>query len=156
MTVETLRLDHQAILDYQQNRFPYLMIDVAEEVVPGVSARGYKHLSANDWFFPCHFPGDPNMPGMLQIEAIVQMSALMVVTLPGNKGRICYITAADHLKFRRKVLPGERFDIETRMLSFKRGIGTCEGKGSVNGELACQAGFSLVVPSILETFRVVR
>lgn len=151
--MESLRLDHLQILEYQRNRYPYLMIDVAEEVIPGQSARGYKHLSANEWFFECHFDGDPNMPGMLQIEAMVQMSALMVVSMPGNKGKICYLTSADKLKFKRKIVPGDRLDIETRLLSFRRGVGKCEGTGSVNGELACQAEFSIVVPDILNAFR---
>ena len=57
-----MRLDIKGIHEYQQNRFPYLLVDVAEEVIPGVSAKGYKNLSINDWFFDCHFPEDPNMP----------------------------------------------------------------------------------------------
>ena len=151
-----LRLDMQGILDYQMNRFPYLMIDVAEEVIPGVSAKGYKHLTANDWFFECHFPGDPNMPGMLQVEAMVQMSALAIVTLPGNKGRVCYLTSAEKLKWKRKIVAGDRFDIETEILSFKRGIAKARGTGSVAGELACEAEFNFVVPSIIEEFRIKR
>ncbi len=152
--METLKLDMADILEYQKNRLPYLMIDVAEEVVPGKSAKGFKHLTANDWFFECHFPGDPNMPGMLQIEALVQMSALALVTLPGNKGKVCYLTSADKLLFKRKIVAGDRFDIETEVVSFKRGIAKLKGTGSVAGQLACKAEFSLVVPDIIEAFRV--
>jgi 3-hydroxyacyl-[acyl-carrier-protein] dehydratase len=152
--METLKLDMAGILEYQKNRFPYLMIDVAEEVVPGKSAKGFKHLTANDWFFECHFPGDPNMPGMLQIEALVQMSALALVTLPGNKGKVCYLTSADKLLFKRKIVAGDRFDIETEVVSFKRGIAKLKGTGSIAGQLACKAEFSLVVPDIIESFRV--
>lgn len=152
--MNALRLDHAALLEYQKNRPPYLMIDEAEEVVPGVSARAYKQLTDKDWFFACHFPGDPNMPGMLQIEALVQTAALALVTLPGNKGRVCYLTSADKLKFKRKIVSGDRFDIATRVLSFKRGVARLEGAGTVGGELACQAEFMVVVPSILEDFRV--
>ncbi len=150
--LEALRLDLQGLHEYQRNRFPYLMIDVAEEVIPGVSAKGFKNLTANDWFFECHFAGDPNMPGMLQIEAMVQLCALTVLTLPGNKGKIAYVTSVNNLKFKRKVLPGERFDLETTLHSWKRGIGQCSGKGFVNGELACQAEFSIVLPDILNGF----
>jgi 3-hydroxyacyl-[acyl-carrier-protein] dehydratase len=152
--METLKLDMAGILEYQKNRFPYLMIDVAEEVVPGKSAKGFKHLTANDWFFECHFPGDPNMPGMLQIEALVQMSALALVTLPGNKGKVCYLTSADKLLFKRKIVAGDRFDIETEVVSFKRGIAKLKGTGSIAGQLACKAEFSLVLPDIIESFRV--
>ena len=78
-----------------------MLIDVAEEVIPGVSAKGYKNLTKNDWFFKCHFEGDPNMPGLLQIESLVQMAALSVVTLPNNKGRIIYLTSANNIKFKK-------------------------------------------------------
>ncbi len=149
-----LRLDHAALLEYQKNRPPYLMIDEADEVVPGVSAKAHKQLTDKDWFFACHFPGDPNMPGMLQIEALVQTAALALVTLPGNKGRVCYLTSADKLKFKRKIISGDRLDIATRVLSFKRGVARLEGTGTVGGELACQAEFMVVVPSLLEEFRV--
>ena len=90
--MKALSLNNLEILEYQKNRYPYLMIDVAEEVVPGKFAKGFKNLSSNDWFFKCHFPGDPNMPGLLQIEAMVQMSALVILTLPKNKGKIMYIS----------------------------------------------------------------
>lgn len=149
-----MRLELDDILAYQKNRFPYLMIDIAEEVVPGVSARGYKNLASTDWFFECHFPGDPNMPGMLQIEALVQMAALALVTLPGNKGKVCYLTKADKLVFKRKVLAGDRFEINTRVISFKRGLAKLEGTGTVAGELSCRAEFSLILPEIIEEFRV--
>ena len=94
-----MRLETKEIHEYQKNRYPYLLVDVAEEVVPGVSAKGYKNLSINDWFFDCHFPGDPNMPGMLQIEALVQMCALSILSLPGNKGKVVYLTSANNIKF---------------------------------------------------------
>ena len=149
-----IRLDHKGLHEYQANRFPYLMIDVAEEIVPGVSARGYKNLTINDWFFECHFPGDPNMPGMLQLEAIVQLSALMIFTLPGNKGKIAYVTSIKNVKFRKKVLPGDRFEIESKLRSWKRGMGDCWGRATVNGELACEAEFSLVLPDVINQFAV--
>ena len=62
-------LDHKDILEFQKNRFPYLMIDTVENVVPGKSSKGFKNLTANDWFLNVIFPGDPNMPGLLQVEA---------------------------------------------------------------------------------------
>jgi len=152
--VAVIRLDLEGLLEYQKNRHPYLLVDVAEEVIPGVSAKGYKQLTPDDWFFKCHFPGDPNMPGMMQIEAMVQLCALTVLTLPGNKGKIAYLTSANNIKWKRKILPGDRFDMDTKLHSWKRGIGICSGSGSVNGELACQADFSIVLPDILQQFQV--
>ena len=90
--MKKLQLDKNGIYEYQQNREPYLMIDFATEIIPGKSAKGYKDLSKDEWFFKVHWPNDPNMPGMLQIEALVQMSALSILTLPDNKGKIMYLT----------------------------------------------------------------
>ena len=98
-----ITLDFEGILEYQKNRFPYLMIDVATEIIPGKSAKGFKNLTSNDWFFDCHFEGDPNMPGMLQAEALVQMSALSVLTLPGNKGKVVYLVSAEKIKLFSRV-----------------------------------------------------
>ena len=97
-----LVFDIKLIKEYQQNRDPYLLIDYATEVVPGVSAKGYKFLKKDEWFFKVHWPNDPNMPGMLQIESLVQMCALSILSLPGNKGKVCYLTSATNLKFLKK------------------------------------------------------
>ena len=147
-----MKLEKKEILEYQQNRPPYLMIDFVEEVIPGKSARGYKDLPANEWFFKVHWPGDPNMPGMLQIEALVQMSSLAILTLPGNKGKIMYLTGANNLKFIKKVIPGSKLDIETKIKSFKRGIAICHGVGMVNNEIACKADFNLILPDELKAY----
>ena len=153
--METLRLDLNGIHEYQQNRYPYLLIDFAEEVIPGVSAKGYKDLTKKDWFFECHWPGDPNMPGMLQIEALIQMAALMILTLSGNKGKIVYVTSANNIKLSRKIVMGDRLAIETKLLYWKRGVGKCAGIGSVDGEIGCRADFTIVMPDVLNQYKVV-
>ena len=152
--MKKLRLDLNGLHEYQQNRYPYLLIDVAEEVIPGKSARGYKNLTINDWWFDVHFPGDPSMPGALQMETIVQLGALMVTTLPGNKGKVVYLTSADNFKLTKKILPGDRLDIETELLSWKRGMGKCSGVGYVNREKVCSIDFNIVMPHIIEEYKV--
>ena len=104
----------KGILEYQQNRKPYLMIDFATEIIPGLSSKGYKKLEFDEWFFKVHWPGDPNMPGMLQIEALVQMASLSILTLPENKGKIMYLVSANNLKFIKKILPNSKLNIETK------------------------------------------
>ncbi len=152
--MKSLQLDLKGLHEYQRNRAPYLMMDMAEEIIPGVSAKGYKDLLPDEWFFKVHFPGDPNMPGMLQIEALVQMCALTVLTLPGNKGKVAYLTSANNIKLSKKILPGDRLNIETKLLSWKRGVGQCSGVGSVNSQVACRADFTIVMPDILNDFKV--
>ena len=139
-------LDKEKILAYQKNRDPYLMIDFAEEIVPGKSAKGYKDLSTDEWFFKVHWKNDPNMPGMLQIESLVQMCALAILSLPGNNGKVMYLTSATNLKFIKKVIPNSRLYIDTKIINFKRGLATCYGEGIVNDEIVCKADFSLILP----------
>ena len=106
------------LLDYQPNRYPFLMIDYVTEVVPGKIANGYKNFTNNEWFFPIHFPGGPNMPGALQLEALAQMLTVAITTLPGLKGKVTH--ALSHtVRFKKEVLPGEKFEIKTEVISWK-------------------------------------
>ena len=120
--MKKLVLDKKAICEYQQNREPYLMIDYAKEIIPGQISKGYKDLKEGEWFFKVHWPNDPNMPGMLQIEALVEMCALSILTLPGNKGKTMYLTSANNLKFVKKIIPGDKLHINTEVKSYKRGL----------------------------------
>ena len=149
-----MKLDKKKILEYQQNRFPYLMIDFVEKIVPGKSAIGYKDLKEDEWFFKVHWPGDPNMPGMLQIESLVQMCALSILCLPGNKGKVMYLTSANNLKFIKKILPGSRLYIETKVRSFKRGLAICEGVGLVEKKIVCKAEFNLILPEEIKKYNL--
>ena len=147
-------LDHKDILEFQKNRFPYLMIDTVENVVPGKSSKGFKNLTANDWFFKCHFPGDPNMPGLLQVEAIVQIAALAILTISGNKGKIMYLSKLTNTKFKKKVLIGDRLDLYAEVISYKRGIAKYYGKGSVKEKKVCEASFELVLADEVNKFKI--
>ena len=144
-------LNSVELQDYQPNRYPFLMIDYVDEVLPGKYARGHKNLTLNEWFFPIHFPGAPNMPGALQLEALAQMLTVAITTLPGLKGKITH--ALSHtVRFKKEVLPGEKFEIFTEVISWKRGI--CKGKGFAytNGEIACEADMLITIPEILEEY----
>jgi 3-hydroxyacyl-[acyl-carrier-protein] dehydratase len=147
-----LTMDKESIYEYQQNREPYLLIDHATEVIPGKSSKGYKDLPENEWFFKVHWPKDPNMPGMLQIEALVQMCALSILSLPGNKGKVVYLTSANNMKFIKKIVPNNRLYIETKIKSFKRGLAVCEGIGLIKKELACKADFNLILPEEIKKY----
>ena len=136
---------------YQPNRYPFLMIDHVDEVLPGKYARGYKNLTLNEWYFPVHFPDGPNMPGALQLEALAQMLTVAITTLPGLKGKVTH--ALQHtVRFKKEILPGKKFVIETEVLSWNRGI--CRGRGvaTVDGEVACEADMLITIPEILEQF----
>ncbi len=150
-----LVLDKKLILEFQNNVDPYLMIDHAEKVVPGKMSEGYKILDKNDWYFKAHWKNDPNLPGMLQIEALLQMSSLAILTLPGNKKKFLYLTSASKLKFIKKITPEyKKFYLKTKVKSFKRGLAFMTGEGFLNNYLACSAEFCLVLPDDLKKFKM--
>lgn len=144
-------LDGIELQKYQPNRFPFLMIDYVSEVIPGVSAKGYKNLTNNEWYFPLHFEGHPNMPGVLQLEALGQMLTVAITTLPGLMGSVMHAMKHE-ARFRKEVFPGERLEIETEVISWKRGICHGTGKGYTNGELACEADMLLTIPEIFKKY----
>jgi len=148
-----MKLNKKEILEYQQNRSPYLMIDFVDEVIPGKSARGYKDLGEDEWFFKVHWPTDPNMPGMLQIESLVQMCAMSLLTMPGNKGKLVYLISADKIKLQKKIIPKDRLTIDTKINSYNRGIAKCQGAGKVSNKLACSAEFTVVLPHIINYYK---
>ena len=141
-----IKLNKKEILEYQKNRDPFLMIDYGTEIIPGKSSNGYKDLKHDEWFFKVHWPGDPNMPGVLQIESIVQMASLSILTLPDNKNKLMYLHNVEKAFFRKKILPGDRLFIETKVLNWQRGIGKFQGSAFVKQNSACEAIFTLILP----------
>lgn len=144
-------LNSVELLNFQPNRYPFLMIDHVDKVIPGKIAEGYKNLTNNEWYFPIHFPNNPNMPGALQLEALAQMLTVAITTLPGNKGKVTH-ALSHNVRFKKEVLPGKKFIIKTKVLSWKRGICIGEGAGLVDNEIACEAQMKITIPDILEKF----
>jgi 3-hydroxyacyl-[acyl-carrier-protein] dehydratase len=133
------------IYKYLRNRRPFLIIDFVDEVVPGKSARGYKNLFINEWYFKGHFPGKPMLPGVLQLEAMFNMSAMAIHTIKGNEDAMSYIARINTVYFKSHVLPGDRMDISTEILSYKRGVGVATGVIAVNKKIVCEANYVIVV-----------
>lgn len=149
--VKGFSLNAVELQEYQQNRYPYLMIDYVDEVVPGKSAKGYKYLTNNEWFFPPHFPGAPNMPGALQLESLAQMLTIAITTLPGNKGKTTrFISAA--LKFHKEIVPGDKMEIDTQVTFWSRGLFKGAGRACTKGTLACEADMVICIPDILRLY----
>jgi 3-hydroxyacyl-[acyl-carrier-protein] dehydratase len=144
-------LNSQELLDFQPNRYPFLMIDSVTKVSPGIFAEGFKNFTWNEWFFPIHFKGNPNVPGALQLEALAQMLTVAITTLDGNKGKVTH--AISHVvKFKKEVHPGDKFIIKTKVNSWKRGICEGFGQGIVNDIVACEANMTITVPDILDQY----
>jgi len=101
---------------------------------------GYKSVSFNEPFFQGHFPGEPVMPGVLQVEAIAQLGAIIMLRLPENKGKIAYFGGIKEVKFKKKVCPGDMLKMCCEIIDIRGPIG--RGKGTIenrSGELVMQA-----------------
>ena len=121
------------------HRAPFLLIDEILEIEPGKRIKGVKYVSEEEYYFKGHFPGNPIMPGVLQVETIAQAGAVAVLILPENKGKLVLFAGIDKARFKRMVKPGDELIIEVEIESFRRNIGKGKGKATVDGKLACAA-----------------
>lgn len=142
-------LTQKEIKQYLTNRYPFLLIDHITEVYPGKKAIGYKNLTANEWFFPVHFPEEPMVPGMIQTEALLQMLSMTVLTLEGNKQKLIRVSSAGKIRLKKRVVPGCRLDMEATLTEYSPDCSKGFARGLVAGEEVCSAEyvFSLYSPS---------
>lgn len=127
------------ILGVLPHRYPFVLVDRVTEHIQNKVIRGYKNVTINEPFFQGHFPGDPIMPGVLQLEALAQLGILLLNKTEKAQGKLAVFAAMDGVRFRRMVLPGDRFDMECSLLKLRPPIGKMACKGYVNGELAVEA-----------------
>jgi len=143
-------LDIRDIMKNIPHRYPFLLIDRVIEIVPGKSAVGIKNVSINEPFFQGHFPSFPIMPGVLIIEAMAQLGAVIVLSKEENQGKLAYFAGIDHARFRRQVIPGDQLRLEVEISRMKGSIGKGEGKAYVDGELAAEANIIFALGDIIE------
>ncbi len=133
-------LDIYEIMQIIPHRFPFLLVDRIEEVVPGERIVGLKNVTINEPFFAGHFPEAPVMPGVLILEAIAQVGAVLILKdLPDRSKKLVYFVAIESAKFRRPVLPGDQLRIEVTAQSIRSKFGKMRGEASVDGKLAAEA-----------------
>jgi beta-hydroxyacyl-ACP dehydratase FabZ len=133
-------MDIRGILNSIPHRYPFLLVDRVLELEPEKRIVALKNVTANEPFFPGHFPGAPVMPGVLIIEAMAQASAVLVLhDMPDRDERLVYFAGIDKARFRRAVTPGDQLVFEMEVI--KRRPRTCKMKGTakVDGELAAEA-----------------
>lgn len=151
-----LAFDIVGIQECQNNRYPLLFVDKIEEAVPGKYARGIKNFSYNEWFFPAHFDGNPNVPGFIQIECLVQTFLMTFLIEKEYKGMETSFVSIDKVKFKRKLVPGDQMEIRATLDSFRRGIAKGHAESFVCGEPACSAEFTVAIPEVLDQFKPVK
>ena len=135
---ETISMDIMEIMDMLPHRYPFLLVDRITECVPGKYSKGYKNLTMNEAFFQGHFPGNPIMPGVLQLEALAQCSAPVLLSLPQNKGKLALYAGVDGVRFKNIVRPGDKFEMTVELTKFKGPICKAHGVGSVDGKICVE------------------
>jgi len=151
MNQDSLNIDE--IMDYLEITPPFLMIDRVEKIVPGKSCYAIKKLKHEDWFFNCHLEKEKLMPGVLQIEAMLQTLVLAIYTMEGHKGKLSFVTDVS-TKLLSKVSPDSQLDIYADLLSYKRGIAKGFVKTKVNNIKVCEGEFTLISPHDMPVPRI--
>lgn len=146
-------LDAREIQEYQQNRYPCFFLDMVTEALPGKYAKGFKNYSYNEWFFPCHFADEPNVPGFVQLEMMTQMFLMTFLTIPENKGKKTCFISVNNAKFKLKIIPGMCVDLHAELKSYRRGIAIGSCVGYVNGEEACSVELMVGIPDVLNQYK---
>ncbi len=132
-------LDIHEVLKILPHRYPFLMVDRVVDCLGDSKCTAVKNVTINEPYFAGHFPGHPIMPGVLQLEAMAQVSSVLMLRKPENSGKIGYFMSADNVKWRRPVLPGDTLFIESEIIKTRGSIGQTRCRCLVNGEVVSEA-----------------
>ena len=134
-----MELNSNQIAEILPHRYPFALVDRITDYEPGQWAKGIKCVSVGEPVFCGHFPQQHIFPGVLMLEAMAQVGAIAILSLPENKGKIALFGGVKNARFKRQVIPGDVLEMECVLT--KRGglVGIGECKALVNGEVACTA-----------------
>ena len=140
-------LDINQIMKILPHRYPFLMIDRVTKI-EGNKVTAIKNVSVNEPYFQGHFPGHPIMPGVLQLEAIAQASGILMLRQAENFGKLAYFMAANEVKWRKPVYPGDTLVIDIELTKSRGSVGKAKAVCTVNGDTVSEAEvtFMLVAP----------
>lgn len=132
-------LDIREIMRMLPHRYPFILIDRVIEVDGYKKAVAIKNVSINEPYFQGHFPGQPMMPGVLQLESMAQLAGVLLLRKLENTGKLAVLWAIDRVKLRGGVTPGDQLRIEVETQKMKGKIARVNGTGYVAGKLVCEA-----------------
>jgi 3-hydroxyacyl-[acyl-carrier-protein] dehydratase len=127
------------IMEALPHRYPMLLVDRIVETDYKTRMVALKNLTYNESFFRGHFPDNPVMPGVLQIEAMAQVAGILLNHITERKGAIAYFLAIDNARFRRVLIPGDQMRMEINILKIRMGMCRVHATISVDGEVATEA-----------------
>lgn len=133
-----MSMDINEIINRIPHRYPFILVDRVLELEPGISAKGFKNVSANEPYFQGHFPGYPIMPGVLIAEALAQLGAVTILSCEEYREKLALFAGIDRFRFRKQVMPGDRLDMEVKVNRVKGIIGKASVKALVDGEIAAE------------------
>lgn len=138
-------LTTKEIMEIIPHRQPFLLVDTIEELDPGKRAVGKKCVTYNEPYFAGHFPQEPIMPGVLIIEALAQVGAVICLSMPENKGKLAIFGGIDKARFRKKVVPGDVLTLEVELIRQKGPIAIAKAVASVDGKVAASAELTVAI-----------
>ena len=134
-----MELNIEQIKELIPHRYPFLLVDRITECVPGDRAVGLKCVSANEPFFQGHFPEFAVMPGVLIVEALAQVGAVAILSVPENKGKLALFGAITNARFKKQVRPGDQLELRCALTAQHGSVGFGSAEALVDGEVACKA-----------------
>lgn len=135
-----ITLDSIAIQKILPHRYPFLLVDKIIEIEPRVRIVGIKQVTVNENFFQGHFPDAPVMPGVLQIEALAQVGAILGLReIDDHEDKIPFFGGVDNCRFRRPVVPGDTLRLEVTTIRIGTRVQKMHGVASVDGQITAEA-----------------
>lgn len=138
-------LDVEEIKKILPHRYPFLFVDKILSLEKGKRAVGLKNVTKDDYYFKGHFPGKPVMPGVLIIEAMAQVGGVMMLSLEQNRNKLAYFLAANNVKFRKTVLPGDKLVLDVEIGKLKSKTGLVHGKAMVDSKVVAEADLMFAI-----------
>lgn len=138
-------LDSTGIQKIIPHRYPMLLIDRVDKLVPGEMAVAKRNVTVHEEVFNGHFPNNPVMPGALIVESIAQTGAVALLSAPQFKGKTAYFGGIKSAEFRKVVRPGDSMRIEVHLEKIRGNIGVGKGVATVDGKRACTAELTFII-----------